>query len=454
MIARLKAENLELKQKERDYNILKSQLMDLERRFKLLQEEKQRVQQHSKQRCSLSSKKTDSSLVEMRRSEDILASRERDLRELKGEIATSDAVLSRKEEEVRRLRQDQAAYEEAIEELLREKRLLEDDLRSAERGQADAKRAAENLVVENERLSGERVMAGNRTRDVEEELLILRKKLEDEELRLEIARRGNAQREAEFTAIASSRSYNTGEATRIVAINQRLRGDNEEIARRVADIETQLARTREHCEDGAAILSGKQKELAQVKSGAGCLEERKLSLMGEVRKAREENEMLQRLLDKYREDTEFQKRLRDAEAARKVELQLDKRRLQSEALSKDIEARSTRKELDQVRSSHEDLLEHKQQLGDELSVLRQHAELLEVQNKSLNNELERFVDTDAKVCRELDRRPVVSCLQSKNNAQLQQSLMKVRESTSPKRFYGSSAIKTDYTSSYRSPTNY
>eukprot|EP00826_Nyctotherus_ovalis_P047476 TRINITY_DN5463_c0_g7_i2.p1 TRINITY_DN5463_c0_g7~~TRINITY_DN5463_c0_g7_i2.p1 ORF type:complete len:429 (-),score=114.25 TRINITY_DN5463_c0_g7_i2:103-1389(-) len=428
--------------------------MDLERRFKLLQEEKQRTQQHSKQRCSLSSKKTDSSLMEMRRSEDTLANRERDLSELKGEIACSDTALSKKEEEVRRLRLDQVAYEESIEKLLREKRLLEDDLRSVEQGQIDAKRKAESLVVENERLDSERAMAGNRTRDVEEELIILRKKLEDEELRLEIARRGNMQREKELTAILGSRSYNNEEVTRIAAVNLRLQNDNKEIALRIADIEAQLAKTREHCDDGEIILGGKQKELAQVKSDAGHLEDRRLLLMGEVRKAREGNETLQRLLDKYREDTEFQKRLRDVEAARRVELQLEKRRLQSETLSKDMEVRSTRKELEQVRSSHEHLLENRQQIGDELIALKHHAELLEAQNMSLNSELERFVDTDAKVRKELNRKPAVSYLQSKNSAQLQQSLMKVRESTSPKRFYGGSAIKTDYTSSYRSPNNY
>jgi len=446
----LKAENFELKQKERDYNILKSQLMDLERRFKVLQEEKHRIQQSSKNRGSLSLKKTASSMTEMKRAEDVLVSRERDLKELKEEINTCNTALDKRDAEIKRLRKEQAAYEENIEKLLHEKKLLEDDIGNIEQEYINAKKKAESLIIENEHISNERIVARNRVRNVEEELMLMRKKLEDEELRLEVAKRDNMQREKELTAILSSRAYNNEELNRINVINIRLENDNREIAQRIADVEVQLAKTRKHCDDGSILLNSREKELKQLQSDLRFLEDRNLVTVGGIRKAREESETLQRLLEKHKDDIDFQKRLCDIEAAKKVELQLEKRKLQSEALSKDIEMRHTKKELEQVRGSHEYLLENKDQIRDELNALKQHAEVLENQNLSLNNELESFVDIDQRVRQELDRKPRVDYLKTKNNTELQQSFIKVRESISPRR----STHKTDYTSPYRSPLNY
>ena len=114
-----------------------------------------------------------------------------------------------------------------------------------------------------------------------------------------------------------------------------------------------------------------------------------------------------------------------------MELELEKKKLENETLSKDIEARSAKKELEKIRDTHGMLLEGHVQRTEELNALKQHAEVLENQNATLNNELDRFVETDEKVRHDLDRRIHVDYLKSKNTEELQQSIIKVKESLSP-----------------------
>ena len=56
IIAQLKAENFELKQKDKDYAIIHSQVLDLEHKIKLLSEEKFKTELQQKEKEELYSK--------------------------------------------------------------------------------------------------------------------------------------------------------------------------------------------------------------------------------------------------------------------------------------------------------------------------------------------------------------------------------------------------------------
>ena len=424
--------------------------MDLERRFKMIQDEKYRIEQSIKQRSTMSVRQTDDSLLEMRRTEGAIVGRQQDLKDMETQIYSCKGLLDDKDAEILRLRRDQAAYEDNNAKLLREKQLLEEDIRSIKYGHMSAKKEAESIAIENERINSERAVVGGRAREAEDELIMIRRRIEDEEVRFNLARRNKEQKDTELNVVINAKSSDRQEVERINLANMRLENENREIAQRIAEIESQLLRTRQRCNDGSLLIDNKNKEIMQLRSSLSLSESRDLSANVDLRKSREEREILERMLDKYREDVDFQKRLRELESSKKYELQQEKKKLESEALSKDLEARSAKRELERIKDTHGSLIEDRMQMDEELNALRQHAEVLENQNSSLSNELDSIAYTGEKVRQELDRKPRVDYLKSKNNEELQRSIEKVRISTSPRR----SPYKTDYSSPYRSPNKY
>jgi hypothetical protein len=55
---------------------------------------------------------------------------------------------------------------------------------------------------------------------------------------------------------------------------------------------------------------------------------------------------------------------------------------------------ASRKELDDVRFSNSSMLDRNDDIKAEIDALQKHVSLLESQNRDLNIELERFVETD------------------------------------------------------------
>lgn len=443
VIAQLKAENFELKKKEKDYNLLKNQLMDLERRFNLLKEEKRHVEVDVNKRDSLSSQTTDNLQAQIRMLENSLATKQKQLKDADSEIYACKTLLGDKDLELGRLKSDQSSRESNNLQLAKENRMIENDIAVMKETCLNVERDSNNLSVLNEQTNKEKFTIEAQVKDAEADILVLRKRIEEVETRLALAQRRKAQKESELAAEISSKNANRDEVTRLSSAGLKVEQEVSELEKELSVLEVRVSNAYKQCDDRCLLLSAKDSELIQVKTALSRAEDRSLAAGADFRKAREDNDTLQRLLDQYKKDVDFQKKLREIEMSKKHELEIEKRRLQNEALSKEMEARSALESLERVRDSHGQLLGDRMQLDDELNALKQHAEVLETQNMSLHNELERFVDSDAVVRRELDRKPIVDYIKTKNNESLQQSIIKVRNSQSPVR-----------RSPYRSPVKY
>jgi len=386
-------------------------------------------------------RKVETTQTETRRIGDTLENKERYLKSINDELYSIKSLLNSKEDEVLRLKEDQATYEEEIMRGENNVRLLEDEVRALRHGHLSAKKNAEALAYEAEHLSSERAAMGSRVRDMEDEIVYLRQKVRDEETRLEAARIAKERRDAELAAMKYREEMDTWNVR-----NARLEAENRELEQRITDVELQVMKLKRRCEHSSLLLEDKSKDLSQLRMSLSYSPRRSESMYAELRKVKEDNDSLQRMLDRYREDANFQKRLTEIEAAKKIELEIEKKRLESEALSKDLEARMARRELERVKDTRGMLLEDRSQINEELDALKKHAEVLEDQNAAMNNELERFVETDERVRRDLDRKYKVDYLKSKNSDQLQKSFARVVRVTSPKR--------SPYSSPYRSPSKY
>jgi hypothetical protein len=91
-----------------------------------------------------------------------------------------------------------------------------------------------------------------------------------------------------------------------------------------------------------------------------------------------------------------------------------------------------RKEQDNIRFSNSNILERNQDIKSELDALNSHCHVLQNQNRDLNVELERFVQTDEQIRATLNRRERVVTLREKTEAEVKKSQWEMDRS-SPKR---------------------
>jgi len=73
----------------------------------------------------------------------------------------------------------------------------------------------------------------------------------------------------------------------------------------------------------------------------------------------------------------------------------------------------SRKEQDSMRFSNNNLMERNSDLKAEIDAIQSHCNVLQGQNKDLNIELERFVNTDEQIRATLNRRDRVMDLRSR-----------------------------------------
>lgn len=359
--------------------------------------------------------------------------RQKELKEVAARNCSYRSLLEEKELEVARLKRDMAALEEQNFKVSKERRMMEEDLGRAHEERRAAEREAAEFASRAQLLSSDHSLVSSRTRAAESAAESLRNDLHSALSHLEAVRRENTQLDARLAAACGQGSSAKDRGTQMAVANGRLDGDVRGKEQRVEKLRFQLQRSRKVQDELVVFLDSLQKELARVRAGIGVPKVSCIEAGERLKELREENETLQRLLDQYRKDINFQKNLREIEATRRRELELERQELQRETRTKDFEVLSTKQALANARDKTELLLEDKVQIDEELNALRQHAEVLKSQNVELNSELERFVETDEVVKRDLNRKPRLDYIKDRNYDELSRSAAKVRQSASPRR---------------------
>jgi hypothetical protein len=95
----------------------------------------------------------------------------------------------------------------------------------------------------------------------------------------------------------------------------------------------------------------------------------------------------------------------------------------------------SRKEQDNLRFSNNNLMERNSDLKAEIDAVQSHCNVLQGQNRDLNIELERFVQTDEQIRATLNRRDRVMDLRAKTDNEIHRSAIDV-ERASPVRRRG------------------
>ena len=379
----MKAENFEYRQKEKDYNTLHNQLLDLEHRFRLLQEEKVRAEREAKEGENESCKKNDELQAELKSYKATLEDKQIQLRDLEEYLAQLKSLAGNRAEEIFNCKRELAMAASNSNDLLKAKKQLQEDCAIESSKKQSIQAEARQLADLNEKLARDETKASAKVqenmrsiRDISERIDVLTKKIMDSNLLV----KGN---EGELTTTLERQESLQRQLDDLVLSNSRLQNENRDFSLRAKDLEIQVNRFNVRYKDTLMAIEEKEKELRMVRSTLGVSERRMIETIEQAKEKRRENEILQSLLDKHRSNAETQKRLREQEAIRKLELAQEKKRLEQEVIVKDLEARSAKKELEIVQVNKERLLGNHLQLSGELDALKGHAELLELQNNNV-----------------------------------------------------------------------
>ena len=379
----MKAENFELKQKEREYNVIKSQISDLEHRFRLVQEEKSRMDADAKERQDLQYRKTSTLQENLKRSNIALADIETEIRDQTRKLDEQKVLIDSRNEEIIRLRKTLNDLADEGERIQRAKNLLELELKNAREEHRAVERQVSGFVEESEQLKRVKAIEEDRMREAEAEVEQLRRRLRDIQAMSSGVEQEHAQKVKEIDETGQLQRYTQGEIDTLTVKNRQLQDDNEILGKKMEELEGQLRLANRKLDDVSRLVDEKEKELKQARGGAAQASGQELATREELRKFRQENENLQILLDKYKNDAQFHKRLREEEVNTKLKLEEEKQKLSREARMKELEAQNARRELERYQDSHGQLLEERMMTAQELEALKEHANLLESQNENV-----------------------------------------------------------------------
>eukprot|EP00826_Nyctotherus_ovalis_P008273 TRINITY_DN12137_c0_g7_i2.p1 TRINITY_DN12137_c0_g7~~TRINITY_DN12137_c0_g7_i2.p1 ORF type:complete len:387 (+),score=128.60 TRINITY_DN12137_c0_g7_i2:98-1258(+) len=372
-----------MKQQTSDYAKVHGDLIDAENYVKLLKDEKFRVERDAKERGDAYQLKINDLQDDLKRLNALLAERQVQLRTADKELITTKQLYEEKISEVAGLKAEIARLEDE----LRRSQLSNRDLQAKIEYEVSQNHTAheeiDSLVIMNEKLSKMNSEEMVKERELTDKYHILEGKYHDLQADNDVLRRSNSAKEQQIGDAENSRriAQNEIEVLRGNCSQYEAQLDNRD--RKIKDMENQLADLNNSLTVTLSKIDSRENYIGTLNEKNAKAEERAIRAEAESLRLQNECNTLRDLLGNYRSDIEIQKKLREEQIVRKYELEQEKKRLEREALSKDIEARTAKRELEMVQGSKGRLLDERYQLNQELEALKEHAEVLESQNSNV-----------------------------------------------------------------------
>eukprot|EP00826_Nyctotherus_ovalis_P004227 TRINITY_DN1089_c0_g1_i12.p1 TRINITY_DN1089_c0_g1~~TRINITY_DN1089_c0_g1_i12.p1 ORF type:complete len:348 (+),score=158.15 TRINITY_DN1089_c0_g1_i12:395-1438(+) len=342
-----------------------------------------RMDTDAKEREELHYRKSNILQDNLKRSNAALADIEAEIRDQTRKLDEQKALIDSRNEEIIRLRKTLGDLADEGERAQRAKAELELELRNAHDEHRTVERQVSGFAQESEQLRKVKAAEEDRMREAEAEVEQLRRRLRDIQAMTDMAEKEHAQKIREIDEASQLQRYTQAEVDSLAVKNRQMQEENEILGKKMEELESQLRLANRKLDDVSHLVDEKEKELKAARSGSAHANGQELATREELRKFRQDNENLQILLDKYKNDAQFHKRLREEEASAKVRLEEEKQRLSREAAIKEAEALNARRELEKYQNSHGQLLEERIMTAHELEALKEHADLLESQNENV-----------------------------------------------------------------------
>lgn len=382
-VSQLKYENLELKKKTDNYAKVHGDLLDSEHKVKLLEDENFRTIRDCKEREDALKLKISDLQDDLNRLNAILADKQTQLRSSDNELISTKQLYEDKIKENSVLRAEISRLEDELKRAHMSNRDLQSKVETTINQNQSAHNEIDSLVLMNEKLKKINNEEMAKERDLTDQYHILEGKYHDLQVENDLLKRNNSAKDQQIGDLSSSKiiALKEVDSLRGNCAQYEVQLDNRD--RKIKDMESQLGDLNNHLSLTLSKVESRENYINTLNDKNSKTEDRAIRAEGEAGRLVKENNTLHDLLDKYRNDVEIHKKLREEQIVKKYELEQEKKRLEREALSKDIEARSAKRELEKVQGTKERLVGEHYQLNQELEALKEHAEVLESQNSNV-----------------------------------------------------------------------
>jgi len=429
----LRTENNELKSNPKDYPFLQSKMIELENNYKILHDQKISFERDYKFKYEAQEKDLDALRTEIKKYrllideklvhnimisseiksyKDLIELKDKELEALRGEylnVSTSNAHLS---EDINRLKGDLAISKE-------ERNLKQGEVHKAK--------------LYNDALNLEKKIQNEKILKLDYEVSILKRKLyqADDENKLLGTDKKNLSSDLDMQKVA--RINQQKEAERLYLLNAKLAEEKRSLEDKSRELELNTKILEKKILDTNLLIDAKEREIRDYKKNINYSGVKNLELNDQLKKLFKEKETFELLMNQYKSDGDLNKKMKEEQLLRSLELEDQKKKLEVKYTSKELEALRAKQDLLRLGEDHSKLREEHVYLNQELEALKNHANVLENQNFSLHSEIDNIVNVDQKVRMELDRKYKYQSLKERNIEELQKSAEKVRFSTSPKK---------------------
>jgi len=445
LISTLKVENNLLKSKERDYSILNANYLDLESKYEILADEKVQSEINAKAKDDTQMKHIEKLKLELNELNGIIAGKNEEFKNYTVELSNLKLILDSKNNEIFKIKTDIKAGNSLNSKYLLDKNALENELAITIEGKKVAQGELDKLNIMNDSLEKEKNLNNERIQNLEIEFAQTGRKLGEIGDLNKLLSAEKRQLINDLNIQKEARLSHQKESDKMLLLNSKLLEEKKLLEDKASTLEYQLSQLDKKITETGLLIDSKEQELKTAKLSLNISEEKNLETKVNLDKLRKEKESLEILMNRYKNDALMNKKLRDEQTRRAIDLESEKNLLEKKVSNKEIEAYTAKKDLERIEESHKQLLSDHFDSNKELDALKEHTSLLENQNLNLHQEIDSIVITDSKVREDLNRKDKLQYMKSKNIEELQKSSEKVRMSTSPKKLM-------DTKSPYKSPT--
>eukprot|EP00826_Nyctotherus_ovalis_P036902 TRINITY_DN3317_c0_g3_i1.p1 TRINITY_DN3317_c0_g3~~TRINITY_DN3317_c0_g3_i1.p1 ORF type:complete len:282 (-),score=105.60 TRINITY_DN3317_c0_g3_i1:22-867(-) len=258
----------------------------------------------------------------------MLDDKQQQIRNLESELLRLKDLAGRRTDEIGLVSREISIAAASAGELVKRKKEMEQELAVEVSRRRDAQLEGERLSDSNNQLS----VQNRNTEDVIKENELEIRRLNE---RLDIANREMADTNAAVRGNEGSIAVTVDEKQKLqreiestMVANRRLGDENKELEMRARDLNVQIDQVMAKYKDNLLLIDGKERDLQVLKSNLARSEDRGAEVRGQAIKTLQDNKVLQSLLDKYRDDVEAERRLREQEVARKLAVEEEKKRLE------------------------------------------------------------------------------------------------------------------------------
>lgn len=223
------------------------------------------------------------------------------------------------------------------------------------------------------------------------------------------------------------------EIARLRELNNFRERENNDQTQRIRAVDYDLAKAQERAADLSKMAESKEFELRRAAEALEAAQADLARLKDDSQRLQGDNLSQQRQFDRQNEEKVALLRQRDLELQKNRELSALLFDLESKNRSRDDQIIVARKELDDVKFSNSSIVDRNADLKSEIAALQVHVNVLEQQNRELNKELEKFVETDEQIRATLNRRDRVVDLRNRTEHELQRSIYDLERSSPGRR---------------------